>query len=645
MPMRPKVKFLTVVWKEAYIARFAALVLPSFIAPGNLPALALATELEVVIMTRRADIGYFEKLAMFKRLREICPVRFVEIDDLVTTAVYGVTLTLAYARPIIACGREMLDTHFVFMNADFVLADGSLRSLCKHILDGRSIVLGPSFRATAEAVEPLLEAALEKEKSEGILAIQPRELAALSLPHPHPTTVAKILNQHFCHSTHPNQFFWQVDDQTMLGRYYLIFMLCLKPERVIETINCFCDYAFIAEMCPSGDEVVMDDSDDFFMLELQSRNQEIRLLRLGRPSEKTIAQSLQEWTTAEHRRAARYDVVFHAGEIPSEIETAKKKAHAFVDRIERRLGRPVPHATHKYWTHGVVAWQNYRKAQGLSASPRELAELPGGFRFWFSLNDFGISVLKWFWSVLYAGRRLFLGQAPHVTIFDPAWIDFRHLRDTFAAALDTPGARVLLVRDNPELVDIFVNREAFVQFTTLQEALDGDLPSPEHGFSGYSHVLIYLLRKDCRSVQKLIERCRPAMDPNGTCQVFIHNLHGEVTTNLSYELMYYIEDIIGSAPREVACWFVGGSLKQFNHRLFYHLLRRLWTLPLLTVALPLALLGNLYLRLKAPSRDFVPYCSSATIQFGPGEFAPREETSSLRREYVGRHERAGTRMA
>lgn len=48
------------------------------------------------------------------------------IAALITAAV----ARLAYARPATACGRETLDTHFVFMNADFVLADGSL-STCE----------------------------------------------------------------------------------------------------------------------------------------------------------------------------------------------------------------------------------------------------------------------------------------------------------------------------------------------------------------------------------------------------------------------------------------------------------------------------------------------------------------------------------
>src|SRR5262245_34392575 len=179
--MRPKVKFLTVVWGEAYIDMFAELALPSFLAPGNLPALAAITDLEVVVLTAGRDIAYFEKHPAFLKLRPLCAVRFIDIDDLIVDGLYGVTLTLAYARAINSCGEDMVGTHFVFMNADFILADGSLRNLSKHILAGRSIVLGPSFRASAEPLRPQLLSRVDR--ASGILAISPRDLTALSLPH------------------------------------------------------------------------------------------------------------------------------------------------------------------------------------------------------------------------------------------------------------------------------------------------------------------------------------------------------------------------------------------------------------------------------------------------------------------------------
>ncbi|MBT8621915.1 hypothetical protein [Polynucleobacter paneuropaeus] len=368
---KPKVKFLTVVWGEAYIERFCSLSLPSFMAPGNLPSLAKNTELEVVIMTCETDRAYFEKNLSFLRLRDLCSVRFISIDDLMGSTVYGVTLTLAYARPIIACGEDMLNTHFLFMNADFVLADGSLRSLIHHIHTGRSIVLGPSYRAIAEEVEPTLGALVNK--TSGVLEIAPRDLVRLSLPHPHRTTMAKTMNQQVFYSTHPNQLFWQVDENTVLGKYYLIFMLCLKPERVMHEVKSYCDYSFIPELCPSGDEVAMGDSDDFFMLEMQSRTQETSMLRQGTLTYRNIAQSLNQWATAEHRRFASHDIVFHSAELPAELVKVKREAGAVVESINRFFKTPKTYLNHYYWVMGVEAWKGHRRVQGLSCEPLELA--------------------------------------------------------------------------------------------------------------------------------------------------------------------------------------------------------------------------------------------------------------------------------
>lgn len=622
--MRPKTKFLTTVWGEAYIARFASLSLPSFLAPGNLPALAAATELEIVIMTRHKDIAYFEEHSTFQQLRAICPVRFVEIDDLITTTVYGVTLTLAYARPIIACGDDMVNTHFVFMNADFVLADGSLRSLSEHILAGRSIVLGPSFRATAEEVEPLLESAVNT--TTGLLSIPPRRMAKLSLQHPHATTVAKMQNQGLCHSTHPNQFFWRIDDQTLLARYYLIFMLCLKPERVIHSINSYCDYAFIPEMCPSGDEVVMEDSDAFFMLELQQKMQEKEMLRLGQQSETDIANSLQYWTTAEHRRTSGYNIVFHAGEIPAEIETAKTEAQAFIKRINNKLGRPARHSGHKYWVRGVEAWSTYRNAQNLSSIPPELAteeEMLQSFSF---LERMKYHVQKWTWRFAYKGYYAIMGSPGQLTLLNPEWLDQKMLRDTLTEIFSDPSLKVLIVRRDADLVDRLIPHHADVQLIAPTEILaniaylqnDTDIP--------YHRALIYLHRKDYTYVRSLLKHCLSIMKSNGECHVVIYDDLGAMNSGeFLIDLLSLIE-LAGGAARTTQQSFVGGIVAHFNRQLFNFLgksfirfgpIALLGILPLLILGLPLALVTNIYLSKTLPERRSIGHCTSLAIRLRP----------------------------
>lgn len=623
--MRPRVKFLTVVWGEAYIARFADLALPSFIAPGNLPALAEATDLEVVIMTRRGDISFFDQHPIFNTLQAICPVRFVEIDDLITTGVYGVTLTLAYARPIIACGREMLNTHFVFMNADFVLADGSLRSLCAQILAGYSIVLGPSFRATAEDVEPLLGA--HKNEATGVLSIAPRELAGLSMPHPHATTVAKIRDQHSFHSTHPNQFFWQVDPHTLLGRYYLIFMLCLKPERPIDSINSFCDYAFIPEMCPSGNEAVMDDSDDFFMLELQERAQESAMLRMGRQSEGKTVKSLQQWATPEHRRAAGYDIVFHTRDIPPDIGHHKNEAKAFIERLNSKLGAPPEHEGHRYWIRGVEAWRNYRKSQKAKGIPPELREIKFGLRTLCSGRHLSILLRQHFWYVVYAVHGTLTGKRSKLSLLNPNYLDNEFLRQVMTTAVSTQDGEMLVVRSDPSSVDPLAPAGARIRFAAIAEILNDRISLENGDAARYPRILIYLSRKEGGQAGKLIEKCRPAMARSIECHVIVHDQTGDISAlDVATELMPLVDATSNIPDYSAEYFWIGGTLMHLNRKLIHDrqrnlsrfgVLALLWTVPRLIFEIPLMLASTLCLGTKLRTMRSATHSSSMVIQLRP----------------------------
>jgi len=622
--MRPKVRFLTAVWGVTYIERFAGLALPSFLAPGNLPALAAITDLEVVIMTARTDIKHFDEHATFRRLRAICDVRFVEIDDLITSGIYGVTLTLAYARPIIASGADMLNTHFVFMNADFVLADGSLRSLANQILAGRSIVLGPSFRSTAEAVEPALLAAVDS--ATGTLCMQPRELVDLSIRHPHPTTLAKTVNLGFCHSVHPNQFFWQVDENTVLGRYYLIFMLCLKPERIIERIDSYCDYGFIPEMCPSGNTAVMADSDEFFMLELQQREQEMGLLHLGRASDVEIAHSLDEWTTAEHRLNANYDIVFHSQDIPDELTRVRHDAGAFIRRIERMLGPPVPHTNHPYWLGGVETWRDRRCIQGLPATAAELgkeAKSPD-LKTGVPAPPVKHRVPATIKSALMTCRNIVMGRRPRVTVLHPDWQDYRLLWRALDSIPRSPASRVLVVRDLPDIPDSSFRLNEHTGFVAPDDLLTDEPDIPVALSGKYTHLVIYLFRKDCKLTRALLDKCRPMMAPGCECSVFLHHIYGEHEIgNFSVELVRYFDDIIMWPSHSANFHFAGGRLKRFNRQLFNffgdHYSRSrsgglLFLVPAITLTLPFVALSNLYSSRKHRDGVFIQYCSSMLMR-------------------------------
>lgn len=379
---KQKVKFLTAVWGESYISRFCDLSLPSFVAPGNIPALAEGRDFEVVIMTRDDDFACFDGFLAMVRLRAICPVRFVAIDDLMGSSVYGVTLTLAYARPIIDMGEEALNTQFVFMNADFILADGSLRSLADQIDSGHEVILGPSFRAVSEDVEPVL--AENVDPVTGVLCMSSRPMVRLAIHAMHPTTVAKIQNQNFLRTSHPNQMFWQVDAETIIGHYFLVFMLSIKPRRIIGAVSSYCDYSFIHDLCPSAKQVIMGDSDEFFMLELQELTKEATLLNCGAPMDaKQTALALSKWAIEEHLSGARLGVVFHSADIPPEAATVQRAARKFTQDVLNIVRITNMRFNHWHWIYGIEAWLADRALAGEHRRPPELSAQTIGLRLLF----------------------------------------------------------------------------------------------------------------------------------------------------------------------------------------------------------------------------------------------------------------------
>lgn len=347
--MKPRTSFLLPVWGGRHLRYLASISLPTLAAPGNLPALAAATDLEMVLLTTAEGYAFLQHQPAFRRIAALMPVRHLPIDDLVAGALhYALPLTYAYWRGVADAGADMVNRHFVFMNADFVVADGGLAELAKLIVAGHPVVLSSNLRAVEEQVSwPLIR---RMNWEEGYLSIPPRDLMRLVLRHQHALQTAKQVNMTWFHSSAVNQFFWRADPDTLISHHYLLFMLALKPQRVVTDIQGFCDYNFVPELCPDTPSVAFEDSDRFAVIELQKGDQESHYLRPGRPTADGTAAILSAWTNAYHRVcAAQHQIIFHAGPLPPETAAVSRAAQSFIDDLNARLGPPQPLADHPYW--------------------------------------------------------------------------------------------------------------------------------------------------------------------------------------------------------------------------------------------------------------------------------------------------------
>jgi 2-polyprenyl-3-methyl-5-hydroxy-6-metoxy-1,4-benzoquinol methylase len=438
-PLRPegwlppkRIKVLEPVWGYEFTQQFLNFSLPTLLAPGNLPALAETLPTEFIFLTGRRDEPMIRDSAGYRRLSEICPVSFRLIDDIITQGNHSTTVTLAFAGAVRRTGEATLDTCFFFLVSDYIVADGSLASVIKLMLAGASAVQAGNFQIIAEEALPWLER--ERVPGQDALVLPPRRLMQQTLRYVHPTTIANTVNLPVSHNSHANRLFWRVDDNTLIGRFYLLHMLCIRPEITDFVIGASCDYSFIAEMCPSGNVAVMTDSDQYLVVEAQSRHHEADFVRLGPAVPRQIASSLSEWTTALHRDNVRHTLIFHGTDLPVSLGSVIGEADCFISEIGRLLKpKPMPHRGHPYWRGAIAAHHG------------EIGRRPND-------NDWQLMLgRRATWTTRLAGglRNFLLGRAPHVRRWHPRWWDFEGTRSALAQLFDPPGKRLLIVSNRP----------------------------------------------------------------------------------------------------------------------------------------------------------------------------------------------------
>jgi hypothetical protein len=388
-------RIITYAWGEKYIGELLSLTLPALLAPGNLPYVASTVPCEVVILTEE---GAFPRLfgdPTVGKIQALCPVRLVGLDDLIPAPdKYGMALTYVLHRGFSDLGPSVTDTWLLFLNADFIIADGSLRNLIRHLAEGRRLVASPSYCVNAEAVVPELLSRLDPRTR--ALTLSPRELAALVLRHRHNTIRGKTVNQPAISVRYMDQFYWLVDHATLIGHQMPIAIVGMRPERHLAEPNSYWDHGLMTEFFPSTEPFVLGDSDDFLMLELRSEDVAQDQLQIGWPNPREIARNTASFLTAYQREMARHPLTLHSADLPANIADGRAALRSFVDTVLSHVPAVLPsHLDHPQWNYHrsgfIEARHKYLSARLGAATeandpPASLSEVD---KTWWKLDGLG----------------------------------------------------------------------------------------------------------------------------------------------------------------------------------------------------------------------------------------------------------------
>jgi len=352
-------------WGAKYFERWFELPAASLRSAGNIPYLQSRTDFEIVFLTKSQDLPFLANNQVFNDFAAQTTIRTVTIDEFFPSngaVPYGVPLTLAFAKGIQDLGKDGLGTFVILMNADFVLSEGSLRSLFDRIAQGYQIITAPSIRVGDHLARPLMtEQLYSGKKGRGFPA---RDMMSIVEKCLHGTVLARVINEpQLIETSYYHLIYWHINESCLAARYFLLMPLCFQVRRHLETVTCPVDYGFLEQLCPGGRYTVLADSDEFLMVELQDRDSEAYLLA---PAQKfssraeaidhKISQAIKnvaEWTTFEHRRAIANTLLFHSQDLPVGIQGKLVEFDAHMARMLAALPPPVPTQRHFHWLGAV----------------------------------------------------------------------------------------------------------------------------------------------------------------------------------------------------------------------------------------------------------------------------------------------------
>jgi hypothetical protein len=508
-PPARAVRLLLPVWGYRYVKQFLEFSLPTMLAPGNIPAVAGMLPCTLVLLTSTTDAEAIAKHPGYQLLSSVCTTEIQLIDDLITGDNYSTTITLAYERAVRAMGPALRDTCFFFLISDYLVADGSLKNALSRVLAGASGVLAGNFQIVQEDAAPEFYEKFEQDGPE--IRIPPRQLMSWALEHLHPMTAANMVNFPLSHSAHTNRLFWRVDSDTLIGRFYLMHMICIRPEIDDFVIGSSCDYSFIPEMCPSGSVETLTDSDEYLVVEMQPREHEKAFLQIGAFHPAALARTLSEWTTARHRENARATLVFHAEDLPASLPDVLREADRFIAAISEKLSRtPQPHRDHPYWVGAIAAHrlslQRIRQLRAAAAEP--------------AVEHAGWSLPRLIQQI----KNFVFGRPPYVRRWHPRWPDYRALLDTLHTLMSTQTGALLAVGQNTVYLKTWISQlAADARILQTNELLDLERDDYLALLKKFPGAVVFVNESELRLCSALIEQVLPLLAEGGFLMLAIIN--------------------------------------------------------------------------------------------------------------------------
>lgn len=325
MAIRQSIELSVVVW-GGYIETMQYNLLPSLLAPNNLPALVRMHDATLTIAAPAGEAQRLRMQPICERVRALLPVRFSSIPLTHPQGPHGL---LAETQMGLLADAALNGVGCVMLAPDIVLADGALRTVGDEAARGTNALLVAGIRADIRTAWH----ALERFRHDGVLALAPRQLMRLLLEHLHPVTRSLIINGPQA-SRWPSHMYWHIGDEGLLARCFHLHPLYVRPTTAATEDTIDGDY--VEKTYPDGKGVrIITHTDDLALIELSETSHMAGTVYDRPPEQEGIAHWIDVIPSAFQKQHAQRSIRVVAAETLDERrwDATEKEATLFLREV------------------------------------------------------------------------------------------------------------------------------------------------------------------------------------------------------------------------------------------------------------------------------------------------------------------------
>jgi hypothetical protein len=348
---------LVVFWGETHRNHFAKLLLPSLLAPGNIPAIQHISGSKLVLCTTRQDWDELEKVPLFVELKKFIEPILLEISFPAPAANKYLHSAHAFKRAVERCWEE--GAYASFLVPDLILSDGTLAHARDLAASGILATLAPALRYNMEGCLSALSARGILVDDRPIVASE-RDLAAIALENLH-SEMRRLEwgSPYFCR--HPTSVWWRLPDRIGILLHTTSWLMLLVNFHALQELN-----AASLNLTAHDDRFINDnffrflkteqlhlitDSDNAFLMSLTSEAEftyyPLQSLRLNRIP--VLGRLIKLWSLQLYMASSVFDpfrrwavtipTYLHTGPLPSTVSAKQTQTIKLLHRAIKPLGR------------------------------------------------------------------------------------------------------------------------------------------------------------------------------------------------------------------------------------------------------------------------------------------------------------------